>query len=116
MCIRDRYIYSVSEDVSSGYELTEQNDTSLTNTQLTDVSVSKIWGTADGAQIPEYVTVALYRAKDQDGGHMSPVLDGDGNQITMNLTADTGWQGTFRDLLKYDPDTGERYYDGIAEV
>ena len=111
-----KYIYSVSEDVPSGYELTEQNDTSLTNTQLTDVSVSKIWGTADGAQIPEYVTVALYRAKDQNGGHMSPVLDGDGNQITMNLTADTGWQGTFRDLLKYDPDTGERYYYGIAEV
>ncbi len=111
-----KYIYTVEENVPGDYAITAADGKDIVNTQLTDVSVSKIWGTADGAQIPEYVTVALYRAKDQDGGHMSPVLDGDGNQITMDLTADTGWQGTFRDLLKYDPDTGERYYYGIAEV
>ena len=111
-----KYIYSVEEAVPDGYGLTDQSGYELTNTQLTSVDVQKIWGVNAGDTIPEYVTIGLYRTEKADGTQMEPVADENGDQITLDLRNESGWQGTFDDLLKYDPQTRARYYYGIAEI
>ena len=111
-----KYIYSVEEAVPDGYGLTDQSGYDLTNTQLTSVDVQKIWGVNAGDTIPEYVTIGLYRTENADGTQMEPVADENGDQVTIDLRDESGWQGTFDDLLKYNPQTGARYYYGIAEI
>ncbi|MCD7893594.1 MAG: Cna B-type domain-containing protein [Erysipelotrichaceae bacterium] len=98
------YTYTVTEAVISGYKTT-YDGFNITNTQLTDITVTKVWKDNSDAYDtrPNSVTVVLY-AND------SQVVD----TVALSGTDDT-WTYTFSNLDKYDSKGDEIKYT-VREV
>jgi pilin isopeptide linkage protein len=92
--------YTVEEDAVDGYktEITQNgNNFIITNSEVTSVTVDKVWNDGDSADRPESVQVQLYA----DG-----VATGD--KVTLN--EDNGWTYTWSGLDKYNSKASEIEY------
>ena len=106
--------YTVGEAaVPDGYEASaDQGSYTVTNVLLTSLSVRKVWGGVP-EEDQEDVTVALYRSI--EGQEEEAVTDGQGNVLTLTLTAQGNWTGTFTDIPRFDED-GNRYSYTVREI
>ena len=92
--------YTVEENEVEGYktEITQEGNVfTITNSEVTSVSVNKVWNDGDSADRPDSVQVQLYA---------NGVATGD--KITLN--EDNGWTYTWSDLDKYDSYANEIEY------
>ena len=106
--------YTVGEAaVPDGYEASaDQGSYTVTNVLLTSLSVRKVWGGVP-EEDQEDVTVALYRSI--EGQEEEAVTDGQGDVLTLTLTAQGNWTGTFTDIPRFDED-GNRYSYTVREI
>lgn len=106
--------YTVGEAaVPDGYEASaDQGSYTVTNVLLTSLSVRKVWGGVP-EEDQEDVTVALYRSI--EGQEEEAVTDGQGNVLTLTLTAQGNWTGTFTDIPRFD-ENGNRYSYTVREI
>lgn len=109
-----RIVYTVEEEgVPDGYEATgDPGSRQVTNVLLTSLSVRKVWGGVAEEEQTE-VTVGLYRSV--SGQAEEPVLSADGAQLTLALTEDANWIGTFTGLPRFD-EAGNRYEYTVKEL
>jgi hypothetical protein len=93
--------YTVDEaNVPEGYSKSVEGsggNFKITNTELTDVSVQKVWNDGEGENRPDSVSVQLYA---------NGVATGD----KIILTSDNAWEYTWDDLAKCDSDGNEIDY------
>lgn len=82
----------------------------ITNVATTSLNVTKIWQ-GFGDNLPEEITVQLWRT--MEGGSEEVMIDG--KTLTLTLTADNGWQGSFTNLEAYDA-AGKEYTYFAREV
>lgn len=103
------YKYTVEENVSDGYELSEQDGYNLTNTLTGKVEVSgtKTWV---GGQ-PAELQLTLSRSTDGETWTTVDVAD---DQPTWANTDTDKWTYTYNDLPKYD-DQGKLYLYRVEE-
>lgn len=106
--------YTVNEDsVPAGYRSDVDTETgTITNTLLTSLTVSKIWGGISGEYQKE-VTVGLYRKS--EGENLQPVLGTDQRQLTLVLGPLNGWKAEFAGLERFDA-RGCRYEYSVQEL
>lgn len=104
------YKYTVEENVSDGYELSEQDGYNLTNTLTGTVEVSgtKTWV---GGQ-PAELQLTLSRSTDGETWTMVDVAD---DQPTWANTDTAKWTYTYSNLPKYD-ENGVLYRYKVAET
>ena len=94
--------YKVFEvTVPSGFQMTQNSDTSITNTQTITLSVQKYWSGVAPADLPDSVTVTLL----QNGTAVDAV----------ELTEANGWHASFSPQPKYDS-AGELYTYTVSET
>ena len=101
----DGYVSELTGNAEDGFKLTNTHEIATTS-----VSVSKAWeddDNRDGIR-PDSVTVRLMA----DG---EPVLDEDGNELTVELSEANGWKATFDDLPMYR-DHGQKIEYTVQEV
>ncbi len=108
------YIYDVEEPTVAGWQLTghvaENGVVTLTNTELTGISVNKEWKRPDGVAIPGSVTVELLRGT--EGTALAPM----GDKYRVVLSEENGWADSFGDdFPMYDAD-GNKYVYSVREV
>ena len=109
-----RIVYTVAEEgVPDGYKATvDPGSRQVINVLLTSLSVRKVWGGVAEEEQTE-VTVGLYRSV--SGQAEEPVLGADGAQLTLTLTEDENWTGTFTGLPRFD-EAGNRYEYTVKEL
>lgn len=110
-------VYTVKEDAVYGYS-TKVTGYNVTNTQLTEIPVTKVWDDnddQDGVR-PEYIQVTLHRSyTDDERGTVEEIVET--KKLTknniVNENANT-WGWTFTDLPKYY-DEGKPYKYWVTE-
>ena len=96
--------YTVAEvDVPEGYESKITGDAeqgfTITNThepETTSISVAKVWDDSEDEDGLRPLTVSV-----QLMANGEPALDAEGNEVVMELSADSGWEASFDDVPVY---------------
>ena len=109
-----RIVYTVAEEgVPDGYKATVDPGSRPGDQRAPDQPVCAEGMGRRGEEEQTEVTVGLYRSV--SGQAEEPVLGADGAQLTLTLTEDENWTGTFTGLPRFD-EAGNRYEYTVKEL
>ena len=109
------YIQTTGEKSFTDTDGSQYLKIEIENNEKTSLSVEKNWYGIDTGDREE-ITVGLWRtAGEPEDGDSEQVKNDSGQQMTIVLSADTDWKGSFGDLPKYSEE-GDQYFYYAREI